>query len=204
MLTRRQFLPVAAASVTLPTLLGAQPAVAAVDPLLLAREGDRVLGKAEAPITIVEYASFTCPHCAHFANKVLPEVKKNWIETGKAKLVYRDFPLDRVAYEAAILARAVPGDRYFAFIDTLFAQQEKWATAKDTKAALSQLAKLAGLGAADIEAALANKAVGDAILAQRLEAAEKLKVDSTPTLFINGKKADHGTYESFSKALSAA
>lgn len=222
MLSRRVFLPLAATALVgggallyfrpwskpapvAPGAVAQRPAGGPVDPLLLVRDGDRVLGSAEAPITIVEYASFTCPHCATFANKVLPEVKKNWVETGKAKLVYRDFPLDRVAYEAAMLARAVPADRYFAFVEVLFAQQEKWATAQDPRAALGQLARLAGLGATDIEAAFANQAVGDAILAQRLEAAEKLKVDSTPTLFVNGLKiAEHGTYEGFAKALAAA
>ncbi len=222
MLSRRVFLPLAATALVgggallyfrpwskpVPVAQGtvAVPSVGGpIDPLLQVRDGDRVLGKAEAPITIVEYASFTCPHCATFANKVLPEVKKNWVDTGKAKLIYRDFPLDRVAYEAALLARAMPADRYFAFVEVLFAQQEKWATAQDTRAALGQLARLAGLGSAEIEAALANQTVGDAILAQRLEAAEKLKVDSTPTLFINGRKiADHGTYEGFAKALAAA
>ncbi len=205
MLTRRQFLPVAAASLTVPALLSAPAAQAAANPLLLARDGDRVLGTADAPITIVEYASFTCPHCANFANKVLPQIKKDWVDTGKAKLIYRDFPLDRVAYEASLLARAVPAERYYPFVEILFSQQEKWATAKDPRAALAQLAKLAGLGSAEINAAFDNKAVGDAILAQRLEASEKLGVDSTPTLFINGVKvADHGTVEAFAKALAAA
>ncbi len=180
------------------------PTPSAINPLLLPRPSDRVLGKADAPITIVEYASFTCSHCATFATKVLPQIKKDWIETGKAKLIYRDFPLDRVAYEASLLSRAVAADRYFAFIDALFSQQDKWATAADPRVALTQLAKLAGLGTAEIETAFNNKAMGDAILAERLEGAEKLGVDSTPTLFVNGSKADHGSVESFTKALTAA
>ncbi len=180
------------------------PTPTVVNPLLLTRDGDRVLGKADAPITIVEYASFTCSHCATFATKVLPQIKKDWVETGKAKLIYRDFPLDRVAYDASLLSRAVAAERYFAFIDALFSQQEKWATAADPRVALSQLARLAGLGSVEIEAAFNNKAVGDAILAERLDGAEKLGVDSTPTLFVNGVKADHASVESFAKALTAA
>jgi protein-disulfide isomerase len=232
MLSRRLFLPLAATAVVgggallytrpweKPASAPATPASAdpapppkaaasapasAINPLLLAREGERILGKPDAPITIVEYASFTCPHCATFANKVLPQIKKDWVETGKAKLIYRDFPLDRLAYEASLLSRAVAADRYYAFVEILFSQQEKWVTAKDPRAALGQLAKLAGLGSAEIEAAFNDKAAGDAILAQRLEASEKLSVESTPTLFINGVKvADHGTVDAFAKALAAA
>lgn len=230
MLSRRLFLPLAATALVgggallyarpweKPASAPAAPASAdaapppktgasasTVNPLLLARDGDRILGNAEAPITIVEYASFTCPHCATLATQVLPQIKKDWVETGKAKLIFRDFPLDRLAYEAALLSRAVAAERYYAFIDILFSQQEKWATAKDPRAALGQLAKLAGLGSAEIDAAFGNQAVGDAILAQRLEASEKLGVDSTPTLFVNGVKlTDHSTVDAVAKVLSAA
>jgi protein-disulfide isomerase len=75
---------------------------------------DRILGNPDAPITIIEYASLTCPHCAHFANEVLPELKKKWIDTGKAKLVLRDYPLDEPALRAAMIARCAPPDRYYA------------------------------------------------------------------------------------------
>src|SRR6516165_8332780 len=92
---------------------------------------DRILGSLEAPITIVEYASLTCPHCAHFANDVLPEIKKAWIDTGKAKLVLRDFPLDEPALRAAMIARCAPPDRYYAFAETFFAAQEKWVRTTD-------------------------------------------------------------------------
>src|SRR6266404_2577120 len=87
-------------------------------------QDDRALGNPAAPITIVEYASLGCPHCAHFTNDVLPELKKAWIDTGKAKLVLRDFPLDEPSLRAAMIARCAPPDRFYAFADTFFASQE--------------------------------------------------------------------------------
>src|SRR5438128_6933423 len=113
--------------------------------VLALTKDDRVLGNPDAPITIVEYASLTCPHCAHFANDVLPDIKKKWIDTGKAKLVLRDFPLDEPALRAAMIARCAPPDRYYAFADTFFAAQEKWVTARDYRDSLARLAKLGGM-----------------------------------------------------------
>ena len=106
-----------------------------------------MLGKADAPITIVEYASMTCPHCAHFDKDVLPDLKKKWIETGKAKLVLRDYPLDEVALRAAMMARCAPPERFYPLVDTLFETQEQWALAKDWRGALEKTARLAGIGA---------------------------------------------------------
>ena len=106
----------------------APPAVApaAADNVLAVKPTDRVLGKPDAPITIVEYGSLSCPHCAHFATEVLPQLQKEWIDTGKAKLVFRDFPLDKMALRAEMVARCAPPDRYFGLIDLMFANQEKW------------------------------------------------------------------------------
>ena len=105
--------------VSLGTVSAAPPQPTA-DPraLLQVTKDDRILGKPDAPITIVEYASLTCPHCAHFQAEVLPEIKKQWIDTGKAKLVLRDFPLDEEALRAAMIARCAPPDRYYAFAET--------------------------------------------------------------------------------------
>ena len=115
---------------------------------------DRVLGKADAPITIIEYASLTCPHCADFDKEVLPELKTKYIETGKAKLVYRDFPLDQWAMRAAMLARCAPADKYFSFIDVLFQNQITWATAKDPMAALEKIGKLGGVSSEQFNACM--------------------------------------------------
>jgi protein-disulfide isomerase len=165
---------------------------------------DRILGSLEAPITIVEYASLTCPHCAHFANDVLPEIKKAWIDTGKAKLVLRDFPLDEPALRAAMITRCAPPDRYYAFADTFFAAQEKWVRSTDYREALARLAKLGGMGKEEFDACLANTALENKIVEGRLKATQELDVNSTPTFFVNGSKlAGAPTLEEFEKLLSS-
>ena len=148
---------------------------------------DMVLGQADAPVTIIEYASLTCPHCASFHTEVLPAIKKEFIDTGKAKLIFRDFPLDQVAFAGAILARCAAPEKYFTYLNVLFAQQRQWATAQDPVAALKQIARLGGMPAEQFDKCLADKALGDYILAQRLEGNQKFNVNSTPTLIINGK-----------------
>src|SRR6185312_15839778 len=122
-------------------LLGTAPTARAADQAPPPTPQDHVLGKADAPITITEYASLTCPHCAEFDRDTLPKIKKNWIDTGKAKLVYRDFPLDQLALRAAMLARCAPPDRYFAFINTLFQSQDTWARSSDPEQALERIGR---------------------------------------------------------------
>ena len=156
--------------------------------LLQVTPKDRVLGQTDAPITIVEYASMTCPHCAHFANDVLPELKQKWIDTGKAKLIMRPFPLDQVALRAEVLARCLPPDRYYPMIETLFKTQEKWAIAQDWRPALERTVRLAGISSKEFDACLANKALEDEAVQSRLTASTQLDVTGTPTFFINGKK----------------
>lgn len=150
---------------------------------------DRVLGKPDAPITIIEYASLTCPHCAMFHKDILPKVKAAYIETGKAKLIYRDFPLDQIALKAAALARCAPTDRYFAFLDVLFQQQDSWASAPDPMVPLARIGRLGGLSEAQFKGCMDDQALADSILASRLVGARDMQVDSTPTIFVNGKKA---------------
>ena len=164
---------------------------------------DRILGNPEAPITIVEYASLTCPHCAHFANDVLPEIKKEWIDTGKAKLVLRDYPLDEPALRAAMIARCAPPDRYYAIADTFFAAQEKWVRSPDYREALARLAKLGGMGKEEFDTCLKNTDLENKIVEGRLKATQELEVNSTPTFFVNGSKlAGAPTTEEFEKLLS--
>ena len=165
---------------------------------------DRILGNPQAPITIVEYASLTCPHCAHFANDVLPEIKKEWIDTGKAKLVLRDFPLDEPALRAAMIARCAPADRYYAFADTFFAAQEKWVRSPDYREALARLAKLGGMGKEEFDTCLKNTELENKVVEGRLKATQELEVNSTPTFFVNGSKlAGAPTAEEFEKLLSS-
>ena len=170
---------------------------------LAVQPGDRILGKADAPITIIEYASLTCPHCAHFTVDVLPKLKAKWIDTGKAKLILRDFPLDEPALRAAMVARCAPPDRFYPLTETFFAQQEQWATNRDYRAALEKLAKLGGVGNKEFAACISDKKLEDQVAQSRLTAAQQLGVDATPTFFINGKKFEGApTIEAFDQALS--
>jgi protein-disulfide isomerase len=165
---------------------------------------DRILGNADASITIIEYASLTCPHCAHFTNEVLPELKKKWIDTGKAKLVLREFPLDEPALRAAMIARCAPPDRFYAYVDALFATQDKWVMAKDYREALARIVKLGGMSQDEFDNCLKNTNLENKILEERLAASKELDVNSTPTFFINGTKfAGAPSVEEFDKALSA-
>jgi protein-disulfide isomerase len=179
------------------------PLLADAKTVLQITKDDRILGNPEAPITIVEYASLTCPHCAHFANDVLPELKKEWIDTGKARLVLRDFPLDEPALRAAMIARCAPPERYYAFADTFFAAQEKWVRSGDYREALARLAKLGGMGQAEFDTCIKNTELENKIVEGRLRASQELDVTSTPTFFINGSKlAGAPTREEFEKLLS--
>ena len=180
----------------------AKPAVAADVPA--PNEGDRVLGKPDAPIAIIEYASLTCPHCAHFTVDILPKLKEKWIDTGKAKLILRDFPLDEAALRAAMVARCVPPERFYPLVDTFFETQEKWVIAKDWQNSLERIAKLAGVGKTKFDSCLADKKLEDAVTQSRLTAATQYGVDATPTFFINGKKFEgEPTVEAFDQLLSS-
>src|SRR4051812_6357934 len=145
---------------------------------------ERVLGDPNAPITILEYSSLTCPHCANFHAVTLPQLKKDYIDTGKVKLVFRDFPFDRAALQASMLARCSNPERYFGFLDVLFKSQNKWAGASDPAQALAQTGKLAGVGDQQFKECLANEALANKLIERRLEAEQKYQVQSTPTFVI--------------------
>src|SRR3984893_15728540 len=179
------------------------PLLAEAQTVLALSKDDRILGNPDAPITIVEYASLTCPHCAHFTNEVLPELKKKWIGTGKAKLVLRDYPLDEPALRAAMIARCAPPDRYYAYIDTFFGSQEKGVTERDYRDALARLVTLGGMSREECDNCLKNTALETKSVEDRLIASKELDVNSTPTFFINGTKFTGApTVEEFDKALS--
>jgi protein-disulfide isomerase len=165
---------------------------------------DRILGKPDAPVTIFEYASLTCPHCAAFEKEILPQIKSEWIDTGKAKLVFRDFPLDGSALKAAMVARCAPPERFYGFIDMLFTQQASWATTADPVPSLGRLAKLGGMGEEQLQACLKDDALQNKILASRLAAEKEFAVESTPTFFINGKKVVGAKPEEIFEALKSA
>jgi len=149
---------------------------------------DMVLGNDKAPVTIIEYASMTCPHCAHFQETTFPELKKRYIDTGKVRYIFREFPLDNLAAAAFMLARCASVDdkgRYFALIDTLFRQQRQWAVEKPIPPLLA-IAKQAGFTEQTFNACLANQKTLDGIESVRQRAIKEFKVQSTPTFFING------------------
>ena len=148
---------------------------------------DKVLGKADAPVTIVEYASMTCPHCAHFHETTLPELKTKYIDTGKVRLIFREFPFDPRAEAGFMLARC-SNDNYFAMLDVLFKQQQSWAGVEDAKAALLQISKLAGFSQESFEACLTDQKLLDDVRAVRQRGSNDFGVDSTPTFFINGNR----------------
>lgn len=195
--------------VALLTLAAAAPAQAqapakspTADPLTLTAD-DRILGKSDAPITIVEYGSLTCPHCAAFDAEVLPKLKEKWLDSGKAKIIFRPFPRDEVDLHAASVALCVAPDRFYAFIDAMFAGQEQWMAASDHKAALARIALLGGVNKTKFDSCYDDKALSDNLLASRLVASQQLGVDSTPTFFINGKKFDGApTADAFDAALT--
>lgn len=151
---------------------------------------ERSAGSADAPVTITEFYSLTCPHCARFQRDTMPQVKEELIKPGKLRMIYRDFPLDRVALSAALAARALPVERYEPFIAALLASQDRWLYARGVNQ-MEELAKMAAL--AGLSRAAFDKAVGDqeaqaAILADQAEAEKNFGVDSTPSFIINGPK----------------
>ncbi|MND19250.1 Disulfide bond formation protein D precursor [compost metagenome] len=166
-------------------------AEATVDAAKVAEPGklkDMVYGKADAPVTIVEYASLTCSHCADFAVNTFPTIKEKYIDTGKAKLIFREFPFDPRATAAFMLARCAPEDRYFPMIEVFFKQQQQWAGAADGEAALLQIAKLAGFTQESFKACLTNQQVLGDVNATMERGSTEFGVNATPTFFINGQK----------------
>lgn len=149
--------------------------------------GELVLGDPAAPVTIIEYASLSCDHCGAFHRETLPVFKERYIDTGKVKLVFRDFPLEQGALRAAMIARCAGPERRYNFVDAFFSHQEGWSHAKDPLAALKQLAKLGGLSGPEIDTCLADKSLEEAVLQSRLTGQSSFDIRSTPTFIINGR-----------------
>ena len=189
---------------------GAQPAAAQpaspggnVAGALAPTKDDRVFGKPDAPITIIEYASLTCSHCANFATEVLPKLKEKWIDSGKAKLIVRDFPLDEAALRAAMVARCAPPERFYAVFDGFLQAQSGWVVERGWQAKLKGVAALLGVKGPQFDGCLADKKLEDQVAQSRLTAATQLGVNSTPTFFVNGKKFEGApTLDAFQRLLS--
>ncbi|MDG2244443.1 MAG: DsbA family protein [Rhodospirillaceae bacterium] len=151
---------------------------------------EMIYGDPAAPVTIVEYASLTCSHCASFHNAVLPEIKKNYIDTGKVRLVFRDFPLDGLAMAGAMLARCADGDRGKALISVMFRQQGTWVMSERPIEPLTSYAKLAGLDEDGVNACLENENIMVAIREGQETGTNRYKIASTPTFFIEDVKVE--------------
>lgn len=170
--------------------------------------GDMALGPENASVTIIEYASMTCPHCANFTNNVFPKIKSEYIDTGKVRFIFREFPLDEVAAAGSIVARCIAKDNatmYFALIDAMFKQQAE--LARTPLPTLKRIGKQAGLSEEGVEACLDKKTeTGKRLLdgiVQTLDYANtKLKVNSTPFFFVNGTALKGDTsFDAFDKMI---
>jgi len=150
--------------------------------------GDVFMGSPDAKVTIIEYASMTCSHCANFSTKIFPLVKEKYIDTGKVRFTLREFPFDPLATAAFMLARCKGNDKYYAMVDLLFAQQKAWTGSDKPTEALLSVVRQAGFTQESFEACLKNKAIYDGVNFVKERGAKVFGVDSTPTFFINGEK----------------
>ncbi|MGG5823669.1 DsbA family protein [Falsiroseomonas sp. HW251] len=212
MTDRRSFL-LAASALALPGVAWAQqaqdappadqatpPAEPAADPRL----AERIVGNPEVPRAVIEYFSLTCPHCAAFHKDTWPQVKRQLVDTGRIRMILRDFPLDQVALLAAMVARSLPAAQYDAFVSTLFATQDRWAFARgvDPRAELWKLASVAGMSRETYDTAIADQALARGILETRVKAQQEYNVNSTPT-FVFGTRVVPGgmAYDRFAQIV---
>ena len=192
MITRREFVVGSSAVLALGAIsaLGSAAWAETFSVLELEAKGpldDIPMGSATAPVTIIEYASMTCPHCAAFAVNTFPKLKEKYIDTGKVKYIMREYPLDGLAAAAFMLARCAGPEKYYPLIETLFAQQQKWAV-KEPIPPLLAIAKQAGFTQQSFEACINDKDLLAKVQQMRDRGTQKFKVEATPTFYINGEK----------------
>jgi protein-disulfide isomerase len=163
---------------------------------------DIVMGSPTAPVTIIEYASMTCPHCAHFAVETFPKLKEKYIDTGKVKYIMREYPLDNLALAAFMLARCAGPDKYYPMIETLFAEQRKWAV-REPLPPLLAIARQAGFTQQTFDACVNDKELAGKVQQIRNRGQQKFKVEATPTFYINGERFPGAlTIEDLDKAIA--
>ena len=179
-------------------MLLAASAFAAGEPFA---KGDMAVGLEDAPVTVVEYASMTCPHCANFHNSTYKDFKAKYVDTGKVRLIFREFPLDPLALRASMLARCAGPAKFFGMLDILFKQQSKWARASDPGKALQQLARMGGISSGRFKACMENEELINMILSTRLEGSKKFGVNSTPSFIVNGNKHSAMSMEEWDELL---
>ena len=167
--------------------------------------GYRVLGKADAPVTLIEYASATCPHCAEFHMTVLPQIKSEYIDTGKVKFIFREFPLDGMALGVFMLTRCLPEDKFFATTDLFFRRQQTWAKAANPSVEITKITSMAGMDKATFEKCIKNEDMAKTMNAFARKSAADFGIKGTPALFVNGEYIDgHKEMADVKSALDAA
>jgi protein-disulfide isomerase len=165
-------------------------------------EIENYIGNKDSNVTVIEYASMTCGHCATFHNKVFPKLKEKYIETGKIKFIYRDFPLDQQALHASILARCAPKEKYFDFLELIFNTQEKWISGKDEFVdKLTNIGQMGGLSENQISSCFRNENLVDLVIDNRSVGEKKYNINSTPSFIINEKKFTAMSFKDFEKVL---
>jgi protein-disulfide isomerase len=205
-LTRRQTL---AAALTAAAVAGVLPrgALAQQTPATRAIP-DMTMGDASAPVTLIEYAMFTCPHCAAFMKDVFPQIKSTYIDTGKVKLVFREVYFNKPSLWAAMIARCAPADRYFGIADLLFSTQNNWVTVTDEQQMLQKLYSIgrqAGMNDAQMDACMQDRGLAEGLVAAYQKNAQADGIDATPTFIINGEKlVGENTWEVMKAKLDAA
>jgi protein-disulfide isomerase len=166
-------------------------------------EDDFVIGSSNAKSLVIEYSSLSCVHCAHFHEQVLPQVKRDFIDTGRARYVFRSFPTNQPSLKAELLARCVAKDDYLNFVNSLLASQNMWAFTAEYEKSLLSIGKLSGMSDDKIKSCLNDQAMSDKILYQIYEAAKALSIIGTPTVFVNGKRVEGElTYDAISELLN--
>ena len=177
----------------------------AADQIIVHATSPRTLGKADAPIKVTELFSMTCSHCASFHNNTFPDVKKRLIDTGMLRFEMQPFPLDHIALRAHALARALPQNKYFPMVSLLLKDIDRWARNPDPLAALLQMARLAGMSAAEFDAVMNNRPLLEAIVEMRQDATRTWQIERTPSFVIDDKTVLSGdlSYEEFASKINA-
>ncbi len=163
------------------------------------------LGSNSATVEIKVYSSLTCPHCANFHATVIPKIIKNYVESGKVKIIFFDFPLDQAAFNASKLVHCVDKEKNLTLLDTLYEKQNKWtigSNINEINGNLKKIVKNLGINSSEFDECLNNEVIADKILNERIEAHQKYTINSTPTIIINEKKfEDSASFENIKKKI---
>lgn len=165
--------------------------------------GEQIEGSAAAPVTVIEYISLTCPHCARFHVTAYQDLKKNYVDTGKVKLILREVYFDRLGLWGAMVARCDGGARYWGFVDHMLRTQQEWTQTDDVMAAFKKIGRIGGLSDAQVETCLGDQQSAKALVEQYQEYRKDPRLTGTPTLIVGDEKIDNPTYERLAAAIDA-